>query len=419
MPKAVQGRTYTVEAGDTLSGIAAQAYGDGTKWRRIWRANQSRLRSGDPDRIFPGEVIIIPGLEPELEQLRRELDPAVTDKDDDAFTLIVDGSEIAVQSARVFRSVDNAADGWTAVVARDLDDEIQNTKLRPYLYNPAQVYLGQHLAIRGKLYTVIPSVSESGNVLNLEGWTFTADLVDSTIKPPYEEKNVTLQKRAKKLVDKYGLPVSFELESDEPFKRVTANATETIHSHLGKLASQRGALMTSDAEGNLLFTRANTDGEPVGTLTEGETPTAELTARFDGRQRFNAYRAISQTPKKNAVNAVSKDERVPESRFFTFTASDTTEGNIQQAADWKRSKKLADALSIPVPVTSWYAPNGELWRENTLVTLVSPSLFVPDGFNFLIRSVEYVYGSAGTTAKLELVPPQVYTGGEITEPWFE
>lgn len=31
-------------------------------WRRVVEANRDRIRSGDPDLIFPGEVLILPGL---------------------------------------------------------------------------------------------------------------------------------------------------------------------------------------------------------------------------------------------------------------------------------------------------------------------------------------------------------------------
>ena len=69
------------------------------------------------------------------------------------------------------------------------------------------------------------------------------------------------------------------------------------------------------------------------------------------------------------------------------------------------------------PVSSWYGPDGKLWRENTIVTVKSPTMFVPNGFDFLIRSVEYEFTTEGATAKLGLVPPQVFTGDPIDEPW--
>lgn len=51
-------RTYTVESGDTLSGIAQKMYGDANKYPRIFEANQPMLK--DPDRIYPGQVLRIP-----------------------------------------------------------------------------------------------------------------------------------------------------------------------------------------------------------------------------------------------------------------------------------------------------------------------------------------------------------------------
>lgn len=51
------GRTYTVRSGDTLSGIA-QRFGLGD-WRRLYEANVSVI-GGDPNRIYPGQVLVLP-----------------------------------------------------------------------------------------------------------------------------------------------------------------------------------------------------------------------------------------------------------------------------------------------------------------------------------------------------------------------
>ena len=53
-------KTYTVVKGDTLSGISQRFYGDANKYPKIFAANE--LRSGDPNLIYPGEVLIIPDL---------------------------------------------------------------------------------------------------------------------------------------------------------------------------------------------------------------------------------------------------------------------------------------------------------------------------------------------------------------------
>lgn len=50
---------YTVQEGDCLWNIAKRFYNDGSKWETIWNAN-SPMTSGDPNLIYPGEVITIP-----------------------------------------------------------------------------------------------------------------------------------------------------------------------------------------------------------------------------------------------------------------------------------------------------------------------------------------------------------------------
>jgi LysM repeat protein len=54
----LQYRQYTIVHGDTLWGIAQKFLGNGSRWPEIYRA--SHLRSGDPNLIFPGEVVNVP-----------------------------------------------------------------------------------------------------------------------------------------------------------------------------------------------------------------------------------------------------------------------------------------------------------------------------------------------------------------------
>jgi nucleoid-associated protein YgaU len=53
------GRQYTVKAGDTLSKIAKEMYGDASQWKKIHAANADLVR--DPDKIQPGWTLTIPG----------------------------------------------------------------------------------------------------------------------------------------------------------------------------------------------------------------------------------------------------------------------------------------------------------------------------------------------------------------------
>lgn len=53
------GGTYTVQKGDTLSGIAKDKLGSANKWREIYDANRDVI-GDNPDRILPGQELKLP-----------------------------------------------------------------------------------------------------------------------------------------------------------------------------------------------------------------------------------------------------------------------------------------------------------------------------------------------------------------------
>ncbi|MFO7303625.1 MAG: LysM peptidoglycan-binding domain-containing protein [Acidobacteriota bacterium] len=58
LPVPKREQTYTVQAGDTLSKISRQFYGDANQYMKIFEANRDQLT--DPDKIKVGQVLRIP-----------------------------------------------------------------------------------------------------------------------------------------------------------------------------------------------------------------------------------------------------------------------------------------------------------------------------------------------------------------------
>jgi hypothetical protein len=426
MSRAIPGAPYVVRSGDSLSDIARQAYGQGKRWREIWEANKTQLRSGDPNVIFPGETINIPPdniVDSAKDDLLSAIGlPTLPGKEKDDFTFIIGGKELPVESGRVFSAMDSGVRAWTASILWNSENIEWYNRLKPYGYQQAEVYLGPNLGGKGILYTQAVRGNQEGVRKDLFCWTKTADLVDSSVEPPFEQKLMTLQARALGLCTPKGVLVKFEMPADPPFSKITARQNDKIFSHLAGLASQRGGLISVTPLGELLFTTPAI-GKSIGTIAESWPPGDELAIKFDGRKRFNTYKATAKSPgRKNKIKAklkiaLSKDIIVPTSRLVAFDASDTTAGDIQIAADWRRSKQLAESLSIPQKLSGWYSPDGQLWRENTIVTLESASLHISQGYDFLIRSVEFLFSKEGPSTMLQLVPPEAYSGLPVKEPW--
>ena len=58
----VEPPTHTVQPGDTLFGIAAAVLGDGNRWPEIFALNRDQI--GNPNLIFPGQVLRLPDASP-------------------------------------------------------------------------------------------------------------------------------------------------------------------------------------------------------------------------------------------------------------------------------------------------------------------------------------------------------------------
>lgn len=408
----IPGKQYTIQDENTLSQVSLRAYGDATYWIRIWNANQTTLRSGDPDLIFPGETILIPVL-PE-----RQLPPSPAgNQDPNGIFLNLDGCIIRPMAARLIRSMDLVANGFQCTIPWEpgVDTTLDNL-VAPYSYTPAIASIGNTPIITGILYGTEPVISQ-GTVLNLSGATATADLVDSTWKPPYEHDKKTFKDLLIEVVKPLGYNIIFDADTGGQFDRVTATKGQSIFQFLSGLARQRSVLLSCNTGTDLVVTSANIDGAPVATLKEGVTlGVTGWGSSFDGRQRFNVYRATSQSPLGNS-EGLATDQKVPRTRFKDITANESQSGNLKAAAEWARNKTLADALSFTLTVEGWYKDNGEPWTENEIVTVISKSMFLPQGFDFLINRVEYVLSNNGRSSVLSFVPPSVYSQGEIVEPW--
>ena len=175
------------------------------------------------------------------------------------------------------------------------------------------------------------------------------------------------------------------------FARVSAEQTDTIFEHLKKIAAQRGILLSCTWDGNLLLTRANTDDKPIGTIEEGDANAENYTADYNGRNRYRYYRAIATSSRKGktAKTGVTEDTVLKSQRYLTFRADANIPGEALNSAEWRRNKSAAEAMTIQFPVSSWYGPDGKLWRPNTQITVVSPTIGLQSGYTMLITSVEF------------------------------
>jgi hypothetical protein len=411
--KPTPGYRYKVVRGDRLDDIETTAYGsikgliEGANPQIIKNVTSLENRP----TIYSGNILFIPEL-PEIKELSQKI--TLSKKEDNELTIVIGNREIVTNNARIIKTIDTAAHGWTANVSWVPGQDADFDKLlKPFSYPHSKAYIGNELLISGALYGVSPSFSKDGGNVDLEGYSYAADIIDSVCTAPYEVSKSTLQQRANQLLANTGIRAIFNNEAGGAFDRITADRNDKIFDHLLSLAAQRGLLITSSNDGNIVFMKADTTSPPVGTI-EDKNGLMGISAKFDGRSMYNSITVYGESPGNPVKTSTITDSSIPKSRFFAFSSDDSTDGDIENAAKWKRAQIYADALTFTLPVIGWYAPNGKLWKENTNVVVVSPYIFAEKGFTFLIKQVEFVLENSGRTAILSLIPP---LGEDIILPW--
>jgi len=337
-------------------------------------------------------------------------------------TLIIEGQEIIFSKGELFLSIDTCAHAFSCELPwfPGLDPKFDEIT-KPFSYSECGVYIGGALQMEGILYDITNTRNNSGTTKKLEIYSKTADIIDSSVRSPFSERNVTLLDRCNSQMKEFEIDVVLDAGVDVggKFTRVEVEQTDNCFSELAKLASQRGLLLSCNKKGDLLIIKPNVDGQPVGTIQE-ENPIANTyTASFKGRDRFQRYEAIASSSKssKTKLKQPAVDSGISRNRFLTFTASDSLPGEAKNAAEWRKNKSAADALTFNFPVNSGYAPNNELWSVNTTVTVKSEIIGAKKGFTFLISQVKFGYDTEGLVAELMLKPPKSYTTGEVNQPW--
>lgn len=409
---------HTVKVGDTLPLIAQRYLGNPARYLELFEYNRAQLRSGNPDEIFVGETVFIP----------LQLTPAQIDQPAAAGSnqvILNHGGKqyFNFETVSIFRSMDTVADMFSLSVTFS---DLSKISLRPFGYEQVTVSIDGEILITGRSEVLTLKVIKTGTFLTIVGRSMSGQLIDDSITTrPYEFSGKDLNTISSSLIRPFGLSVSFADNATigRKFERTTARHGETIFSFLSRLASQRGLFLTSGADGNLLFVRANIDSPAVANIKEGAGNLDGSGATYDGTLRYSDIMVDGQQRGgSGSVQGSARDSLVVESgvnRPLVAQAQNTPEGaDLEGVARWERGRRAAMSADIVLPVEGWRTLKGDLWIENTTVILEAPGLFIFQPTKMLIKSVQYTQSESGEMTLLSLIFPKAYTLEDVTvRPW--
>ncbi|PKL40745.1 MAG: hypothetical protein CVV44_03825 [Spirochaetae bacterium HGW-Spirochaetae-1] len=408
-PKPVSGTWYKVPKGAWLDSISMSTYGK-DRIADIIQANpflQTRPvhpRNFQP-YIHPGDMIWLPPSDNKPKQ------PDTIPADDpEEIAIRIEGKIYrGFEALTISRNMETCADGFLFTANYDPDRE-ESKILDPYTYYKADLFIGGEKFISGEMLKWTPEI-ESGSMIvevrSLPGVTVDCQSLDMAL----DYNGMTLRQIAEKVLAPFGLITNFPDGDTDTFVKANRQITDTVFGFLSRLATQKGFIITSGPDSEMVFARAAVDSVPAVALVAGHYPLIAVTgASFNGSTRFSHYIAVGQSHGKPAGRSEIMDESVPVYRPTIFQADDTTPGNISDVAKWQKNRALASSIPLTAHVWGWRTPAGDLWRENTKVTLHFPRACIFTETEFLITSVNFTKDdSGGNTADLTLSLPAAFT----------
>lgn len=194
---AAAARTYTVQAGDTLGGIARQIYGNAAKYPLIAEANHIT----DPRRIWVGQVLTIPplseaGKTPPSTPVSRPQTPAVSGSAPVIVTPVRDAPPITWVGSPNFNQRPNPNHIWAIVVHSTANSSLEGVV---NWFNNPQAQVSAHYTI-GKDGRIVQHVrdenrawhagkSEWKGIPNVNNYALGIELVNlNDGQDPYPEE---------------------------------------------------------------------------------------------------------------------------------------------------------------------------------------------------------------------------------------
>lgn len=408
MSKPVPGTVYTVVPGDSIRSISRRAYGNDQS-ARIVEENYQLLKGrrisleGLPT-IYAGDVLQIPA------STSRYGNRTVTADFDSEITIVLDGTEYrGVKASNIKRAMNTIADGFVFEIPFDPYDKTLVDALRPFSYKPAELYIGGERYITGRCLKPRFSTSGSGIVCTVEVRTRPGDMIECrSSRQSLEYYGQTLLQIANDVAGRYGLRAYSTHGDSDAFSLVAKEIDEGDFDFLARLASQKGFLITSATDGNIMFARATPDAKPVAALRLGEYPVLSATSEFDGAMRFSEWFGYAEVSGEPEASAFRRDPGIGIKRPYAFKADESEAENIETAVLWKLAQSIADGANVSVAVSGWRNLDGQLWEELMVVTFWGPGVFVMTESRFVVKSVDLSKGTDGDVTVLGLALPEAY-----------
>lgn len=396
-------RSVTARAGDTYESIAFRYFADSSRAGEIAAANP------DTPTLSAGAQVTLPPLQ-------------VSTRGTSGLAINVDGRTLSAWGDfSVVRSVDSV-DAVEVLTPYNPDKPADVRAFRPFSFAPVGVALDGVRLFTGTLVGVMPRSEPGRRDVQLGCYAVPGTLLDCCPAPdtPAEFTDQGLAQIARTVCAPFGVSVVFDGPAGAKFDTVALKHTVRAFDFLADLARQRGLLLGSNADGDLVFRRVGLSA-PVATLSEDLAPVVSVVPTFSPQEYYSHVTGLESVVEgtDGSQYTVKNPRLAGVFRPHVFAPPLVEGGDMAAAVAAEAGRMLAGAVQYQVTLAAWRTPEGALYSPGDTVRLTAPGAMCPRPFDFLVRSVRLrsAAGQGGQTAELDLVLPGAFSGEEGPVPW--
>jgi len=293
-----------------------------------------------------------------------------------------------------------------------------------------KVIVDDQTVLTGYIDAMDGSYDTETHVINIEGRSKTADLIDSSLEnavdflPPSTIQSITEQVIADADIDDIEVVVDVALDAFGDGEIESFAPGEAIFEVLEKLARKRQVLITTDKDGNIVYTRGSggySNAELINNPDrKGNIKSA--TFRKDNSKRFNKYfiqaqqnvsglQFLATTTAAEVVDQKSQvaiDDDIRDTRKIVVNAESASDKNqTTQRAIWEANIRRSRSISYRA-VVQGHSHDSGIWETNKLINV--DDVFAGINDQLLINSISFRYNlTEGSTTTITCVVQDAYT----------
>ncbi len=288
----------------------------------------------------------------------------------------------------------------------------------------AKLSLGNELLVSGLIDTVQPQYTDTEYSIRVKGRSAVANLIDCSTTGQ-EFKNQTLLQIANNLAGRFGVAVRVAdgVDIGARFASVRLDPAQPMFEFLELLARMRGVLLTSNANGELVITRAGT--RHADTALELGKNVVAANGQVSLENTFRRYTVIAQqgenpllTIEGGAYPQHSESNFAPVHAARELVIEMDGPADIaacKQRAIWERNARYGRSRQTTFTVRGFQKkPNGRSWQPNEKVQ-VRDDFMAVNGERLIVET-RLILDEDGSRTELDVQPVEAFSVQPLPEP---